>query len=373
MTGRPAEVAETARGQALSARLFGAALAAAELMTVHLGLELGLYRALATGPCAAPDLAAAAGIGVRYAEEWLEQQTAAGILEVETPHEERDQRRYRLPAGHAAVLAGTDPAQRVAPMAALPVAGIAPALPHLVAAVRRGDGVPVSVYGESLRAAQAQMNEPVFTRDLGPWIRAELPDVHARLRRPGAAIADVGCGTGTSSLALARVYPAATVHGFDLDAAALETARAGVPASARARIRFEATDIAGDDVEAGGPAAPGEGYDLVCVLDALHDMPRPVELLRACRARLRPDGCVLLMEARVAERFAPPVEDNERFAYAVSLLHCLPVGLAEQPSAGTGTVLRPGLVRRYAAAAGFSGVRVLDVRHPFHRLYRLDP
>jgi hypothetical protein len=53
------------------------------------------------------------------------------------------------------------------------------------------------------------------------------------------------------------------------------------------------------------------------------------------------------------------------------VLHCLPVGLSEHPSAGTGTVMRPRVVREYARSAGFSGVQILPVDYRFYRLYRL--
>ena len=44
----------------------------------------------------------------------------------------------------------------------------------------------------------------------------------------------------------------------------------------------------------------------------------------------------------------------ERFFYGFSTLCCLPAGLAEQPSAGTGTVMRPSTLRTYAQDAGFA-------------------
>jgi hypothetical protein len=112
-------------------------------------------------------------------------------------------------------------------------------------------------------------------------------------------------------------------------------------------------------------------YDLVCVFDALHEMARPVEVLRACRAMRAPDGTVLVMDAKVAERFTAPADEIERFQYATSVLHCLPACLAEQPSAGTGTVMRVETVRDYARRAGFADVRLVPVEERFHRLYRL--
>jgi len=45
--------------------------------------------------------------------------------------------------------------------------------------------------------------------------------------------------------------------------------------------------------------------------------------------------------------------------------------LADQPSAATGTVMRPDTLRRYAMAAGFREVEVLGIEHAFFRFYRL--
>ena len=59
--------------------------------------------------------------------------------------------------------------------------------------------------------------------------------------------------------------------------------------------------------------------------------------------------------------------------YGWSVVHCLPVSLAEQPSAALGTVLREETVRALAADAGFASVEVLPVENDFLRLYRLVP
>ncbi len=57
--------------------------------------------------------------------------------------------------------------------------------------------------------------------------------------------------------------------------------------------------------------------------------------------------------------------------YGFSILHCLPVGMADQPSVGTGTVIRESTMRRYAVEAGFHETEVLPIEHDFLRFYRL--
>ena len=75
---------DEARVEEFAGKLFMACLGAMELANVELGVRLGLYETLAgAGAMSAGELAAGAGIAERYAQEWLEQQTVAGVLEVD--------------------------------------------------------------------------------------------------------------------------------------------------------------------------------------------------------------------------------------------------------------------------------------------------
>ncbi len=80
---------------------------------------------------------------------------------------------------------------------------------------------------------------------------------------------------------------------------------------------------------------------------------------------------MLVVDEKVADQFTAPGDEVERFMYGFSILHCLPVGLADQPSVGTGTVIRQSTMRRYADEAGFQEVELLPVEHDFFRFYRL--
>jgi 2-polyprenyl-3-methyl-5-hydroxy-6-metoxy-1,4-benzoquinol methylase len=207
------------------------------------------------------------------------------------------------------------------------------------------------------------LNAHVFRTQLPGWLRRAMPDLHAVLGGPNARLADVACGTGTSTLALASTYPALRVCGFDLDEPSIVRARAAA-AEFGDRVEFRAVDVAAVRDE--------HLYDVVTLFDALHDMADPVAVLRGCRSLLAPGGTLLLMEPRVREEFQPGADETERFFHTVSVLHCLPVGLSSSPSVGTGTMIRPSLVRAYAGEAGFADVRIVQVAHRFHRLYRLS-
>ena len=82
-------------------------------------------------------------------------------------------------------------------------------------------------------------------------------------------------------------------------------------------------------------------------------------------------GAVLVVASRVGDAFAAEGYESEPMLYSMSLLHCLPVSMADQPSAAIGTVMRAGTFRRYASEAGFLSVEILPVEAPGKRFYRL--
>ncbi|MCM4076363.1 class I SAM-dependent methyltransferase [Paractinoplanes hotanensis] len=352
-------------------RLFSATVSALELCSIYLGVELGLYRALSRdGALTAAELSARAGIASRYAVEWLEQQAVAGLLTVDQPAApgsgaDAGDRRYRLDPEHARVLVDVDDPAHVAPFAHL-LAGIGSVLPAVAAAYREGGGVAYAAYGPAFRYGQGHINRPAFTHQLpAAWLGA-MPDVVSRLESASRPrIADVGCGQGWSVQSLARAFPRAWVDGIDADSASIHDARRNAAdAGLDGRVRFVHADVA---------RAADEGpYDLVLFLEALHDMPQPVEALRATRAALAPDGVVLIVDERVADRFTAPGTEVERMMYGWSVTHCLPSQLADRGSVATGTVLRPGTLHRWAAQAGFTRSVDLPVQDACFRLYRLE-
>jgi hypothetical protein len=251
--------------------------------------------------------------------EWLEQQTVAGILEVEDEKLGANERRFRLPPGHAEPLIDCSSLNYMVPLAQLFVGATHP-LPALLDAYRNGGGVPYEDYGNDLREGQAAINYPAFFHQLpDEWLPA-MPDVHARLQAdPPARIADIDAVMAgrASECEKPRVY----VDGYDLDEPSIERARQNARTNGAAdRVHFYARD-------AGDPALTGE-YDLVTAFECVHDMSNPIEALRVMR---RLAGAVpLIVDKRVGDtlpRKAMMSSDDVR----LSILHCLPVGMTGQP------------------------------------------
>ena len=356
-----------ARRDELVERLFGSALGAMDLLCVYLGDRLGMYRALAdAGPSTSAELAGAAGVNERYAREWLEQQAMAGILAAVEPDASDAERRYAVPAGHDEVLLERDSLNHMAPMAQLLVACALP-IHAVLEAFGTGDGVPYADYGADLHEGQARFTQPLFDNLLASdWFPA-VPAIHDRLAGdPPARVADIACGLGRSSIAIARGYPKVVVDGIDLDQASIARAKQLLPGSGvEDRVAFHCRDAA--DPELSGR------YDLVTIFEALHDMSYPVEVLQTARGLLSDGGCVLVADERTAERFALDAGDVERLYYGFSVLHCLPVGMVGESAAGTGTVMREDTVRGYADQAGFADCEVAPIENDFWRFYLLRP
>lgn len=348
---------------AFAERLLGDALGAFAIFSVHIGDQLGFYRELAKGEAlSAVELARRTDTHERYTREWLEHQAAACILEAQ--EDGQAGHLFYLPPGRAEVLADRDSTNYMTPLAQLIVGAVNP-LETLIEAYRNGSGIPFSDYGVHVREGQANMNRPMFLKQLGTeWLPA-AKDVHARLQAdPPARIADIGCGAGWSCIGFAMSYPKVRVDGFDLDAASVDLANSNIRAAGLGdRVKVTLQD-------AGDPALQGK-YDLVTAFECLHDMSNPVGVLRTMRNLAGEKGAVIIMDERSKEAFQPCADALEQYLYGFSILHCLPASMAEQPSAATGTVLRQSDLEQFAHEAGFRRVEVLPVDNFFFRFYRL--
>ena len=350
--------------EAFGERLFAAAGGFADIATIYLGRELGLYEGLATlGSTTSAKLAAETGTAERYIREWLEQQAVSGIVTVADETAPTEERLYSLPEAHRIVLTETDSLAYMG-MIGLFATGVAPMLPTVAQAYRTGEGVPWEAYGEDLVRLQEAFNKPQFLNLLAQeWIPA-IPDVHTKFNE-GATVADIACGAGWSSIAIATAFPNVTVHGFDLDEVSIAIARRNAEEAGVAdRVRFEVSD-------ASDPAFDGT-YDVAFIFEALHDMTRPVEALQTVKRLVGDDGIAIVMDEACGDHFTTtPDNPMEALFYAFSTTVCLPNGLIGTDPVGTGTVMRPSTLQGYATDAGFERVEALSIEHPLFRFYRL--
>jgi SAM-dependent methyltransferase len=345
-------------------KVFAALLGSMETINLFLGERLGWLDALASGPLTATELAEHTQTAERYAVEWLEMQAVYGNLTVvDHGPGSREERRYGLVPGASEVLIDRHSLNY---LGALPriVAAVGRHIDELMSAYRTGGGVSWAQLGADARETQAAINRPWFESQLAPAL-ASVPDLHEVLTAPGARIADIGCGEGWSTIALSLAYPDAAVVGVDIDEPSVVAARANAEtAGVTERVSITRAD--------GGRLEEPDSIDAAFIFEALHDMPRPVQVLTAIRQAVRPGGAVVVMDEAVADEFTAPGDVVERAMYGYSTLVCLPDSLSSLPSAGTGTVMRRSTLTDYATRAGFTGVDVLPIEgFSFFRFYRL--
>lgn len=153
--------------------------------------------------------------------------------------------------------------------------------------------------------------------DLATWAVAARGD--ARVRR----VLDVGAGTGTGTVALARLLPCAEVVALDRSPAMLrrveEAARAAGVAD---RVRTVVADL---DEPLPAALADGGPVDLVWASASLHEVADPRGVLARLRDLLAPEGVLVAVEMDAPPSVLPDAGDvaglEARVHAAVAALH----------------------------------------------------
>lgn len=341
-------------------RLFTELNAGLSMLNLQLGYHLGLFQVLSSsGPIDSDSLAEETGYSERYLREWLECMAAGGYLDYDP-----ETGNFSLPIEHSEVL--TNPDGRWSAMGVLGwLSSFGNLIPQLAEAFRSGGGVPYEEYGQDLVTAQGMSTRPMFVNDyVSNWIPA-LPDIQAKLEQ-GARVADVGCGVGWSSIALAKGFSRVHIDGIDPDQLSIEEARRIADQEGLSdRIEYHIGSI--EDADVVGP------YQLITAFEVLHDMPYPVLALQRMRELLDTDGVVLVADEAVGDSLGENMNFMGHFFYNFSVLHCLPQAMSFPDAAGTGTIIKPSVLSEYAERAGYRQVEVLPIENPQFRFYRLAP
>lgn len=315
----------------------------------------GLSRYLSeVGGGSADDLARGAGLESRYVLEILSGLAAAGVVEYHP-----GSGRFDLPSEHALFIADESSPYfmggffDILPAVMGQVDGVA-------MATREGGGVPFEAFGEQMIRGIDRSNAPsqtVFLVDR--WLPA-VPGLILDLEA-GARVADVGCGSGTAALLMARAFPNTAVHGFDVSAGSVAAARARV--SGLSNLQFEELDVTEIPTE--------PPFRLVTTFDVIHDLVDPLAGLRRIRDALADDGQYLMMEPNAGSDLEENLSSRGALLYGISALHCMTQSLA-RGGAGLGAAWGRQRAEDLASEAGFGSFRELDqISNKFSSFYLL--
>jgi len=334
------------------------------VLLTSLGTRSGLWRALAdAGPGTAEQVAGRVTVDRALVREWLRAQAAAGYLDYDPTTDT-----FELsPAAAAAIPDG--PGSPLVEACLEMFTAVVDGFDDFGAAFGSGRG-----FGWHQRTGRHWHGQDAFTRltlpdELIGAAVADLPDVAAALDA-GGSVADVGCGYGSPTIAIARRYPAARVLGVDYHDASVMHGRQAAALAQVDNARFEvasALDL---------PDGTGDGYDLITFFDSLHDLGDPLGALTRARRAVAPSGAVLLFEPAGADAVADNLNPAGRMIYSISTLICTPNAVSQRTSTSSeplGALAGEPTLRALAAAAGFSAVRRLDLPLPFNLVLELRP
>ncbi|MFZ9817545.1 MAG: class I SAM-dependent methyltransferase, partial [Ilumatobacteraceae bacterium] len=300
---------------------------------VHLGDQLGLYRALAAAdqPLTTTQLSAATGLKERWVREWAYNQAAAKLINVSSQPSQPpqlDDDTFFLSPEQAAVLADeSHPAFGMGMFHRLPQT--MESLKRMPESFRTGIGFNYDSHGPDGAVGIERSFEPWNNANLIPVV---LPAVGVvEVLRAGANVADVGCGAGGAVLRMAKEFPASDIVGYDISHYALERANERLAASGITNARF-----ADPQVE---PLPTDNRLHFVSTFDCIHDMTHPLAVMKAIRASLRDDGVWLLVDIKAHDTFAMNAEKNPMASlmYGISVLSCMSSALSTPDGAGLGT------------------------------------
>jgi len=327
---------------------------------VFLGDQLGLYRTLsAAGRISSSRLADQASLDERWVREWLHSQASAGLVSY------LGKGLYELTAEQAAVLADEENPHFITGGFAL----IFPLLQQhkrLIESFQTGRGVPYSGLGVEHAVGESRFSAPWIKSNLVPTILPALESVTTKLSE-GAKVADVGCGSGTALLEIAKAYPKSQFHGYDSSEVAITLAEECLAKSGLTNVMFH--HVSADSM------AADASFDFILTWDCLHDMLDPLTAMRAIRAAIKPDGSWLIVDIN---GMSTPEENYEHplggFLYSISVLDCLACSTCEEGGQGLGTLGFPEpIARKMVAEAGFTRFTAHDFGNPMNSFYEVRP
>ena len=325
---------------------------------VVIGDRLGLYRGMADGaPVTAEELADRTGTAPAYVRPWLANQAAGRYVEYDPAQET-----YSMTPEQALALAAPDGPAFIPGSMQLAL-GVLRDVPAIEERFRTGAGFGWHEHDADLFDGTERFFRPGYVDNLvSTWLPA-LDGVVAKLTA-GAAVADVGCGHGVTTILMAQAFPASAFLGTDYHEGSVRVARRRATAAGVAdRVRFEPADAS--DLAAGP-------YDLITMFDCLHDMGDPEGVARTARQALRPDGTLLLVEPAAGDHVEDNLHELGRIFYAASTLVCTPCSLAQPGGRALGPQAGPARLTSLLTDAGFSRVR-LATQSPVNLVFEARP
>ncbi len=123
------------------------------------------------------------------------------------------------------------------------------------------------------------------------------------------------------------------------------------------------------------PMPVDRSFDLTTVVDVMHDLQFPRQVLQDLRRAAKPDGAVLVVDMAQPDALEEKLNHPMASAlYSFSIALCMSSGLSEEGGAGLGTFgSHESLLKEMAEKAGFTRFHRTDVTDRMNAYYVLRP
>ena len=341
-------------------RVTGGIAAGLNCAISSLGDQLGLFQALHDLRIASSqDLADHTGLNERWLREWLRHQACMQQIEYDPDSD----RFYLSPEAVAVMLDTQHPAYFGGGFESATASFNS--LPGLVDSFRSGLGFTYDDHGPGCASGIERMSRYFNEHALVPKVLPLLDGVVDKLQR-GARVADVGCGAGVATVAMAETFPESEFIGYDISEHALSRARNHLGTVDVPNLRFV------NPLEEMMPAEPT--FDLITTFDVIHDAAHPQPLLNAIYQALKDDGTFLCEDIRSFPSFQRNLEEHPLagLLYGFSIMVCMSSSLSTADGAGLGTLgFNEEVAREMTGNAGFGRFQRLDFDNPMNNYYEV--
>jgi len=311
-------------------------------VAMSIGLRTGLLKVLLEHheSISLEQLAEEAGCKPRYVEEWLGVMTSSGVVEIEPTSQT-----YSLKPDYRREI-GDDPYKNsyVVFSAFFQLAVGASALVQDAFKQHGPLGTSYSDYPEFsdlmdlLRATTCTEESIRKMVDTAPGLRVKLES--------GVQVCELGAGKGHQSMLMAKMYPKSTFLVTDISEEAVHKGQKIAEKQKLTNTKWKVLDAS--DV----PRSMDDKFEVIFLLDSLHDIPQASQSLRCCKNALVKDGHLVIMDPDMESGHSRNSGTYSTLIYGFSMLHCLPVSLGVPGSQGLGAAWGKDKMKLFCTEAG---------------------
>ncbi len=262
---------------------------------IDIGVELGLFKALAESPGrSAQEIAAALKLHPPYVEVWCMTAFGLGLLDADA------QRRFRLAPHFDKILAAPGHPRDLTGYVHLGTAFMTEDFERCRTAFHTGETVPFQgrshAFADTVGDAIGGLHAATARK-----ILPDLAEMTQRLEN-GAKVLEVGCGTGRFLMHLAKAWPTAHATGVDIDPTGVGIARDKIAqAGLEPRVEVIENDVAN---------LPEASFDAVVMIEVLHEIAPQIRqhVIDGCAHVLKPGGWLLIVD----ETYPTSLEEARR-------------------------------------------------------------